>query len=75
MLPREARDVDLEGHRSDGGAEVEEASPVGGYAQPVREVPGVGQGGGEAHHAEGAGSVRGDEVGAGDDHLGGKGKK
>lgn len=67
MLAREAGDVDLQGDGADGGPEVEHAH--GADAQPVGQVAGVGQGGGETHHPEDAGGVGRDEVGARDNHL------
>jgi hypothetical protein len=42
---------------------------VGTYAQPVSEVSGVGQGGGQAHEAEGIPRLAGDEPHATNDNL------
>ena len=39
------------------------------YAQPVRQVSGVGQGGGQAHEAQGTPGLAGDEPHATHDYL------
>lgn len=67
VLAGEACDVDLERHRPHRRPEVEEAELAD--AQPVGQVARVGQRRREADDAQGAGRVRRDEVGAGDDDL------
>ena len=67
VLPRVAGDVDLEGHGPHGGPEVVEAHVPD--AQPVGEVPSVGQGRGEADDPQVPRRVRGDEVRSRNDDL------
>ena len=73
MFPRVPGDVDLQWHGPNRGTEVVEADVAD--AQPVGEVPGVGQGRREADDPQIAGRVRGDEVRTGDDDLQGENKK
>jgi hypothetical protein len=59
--------VALKRHRPDGGAEIEEAGLAN--AEPVRQVPGVGQRRGQTYQADLPVGVGGDEVSAGHDHF------
>ena len=59
--------VQLQGHRPDVGVEVEEA--VGGGAQPLAQVLGVGHGGAESHNPHLALDLRGHVAHARAHHL------
>lgn len=67
VLAREASDVHLERHGTHRGAEIEQPHLVN--AQPIGQIAGVGQRGGETHDANFTLRVGRDEVRARNDHF------